>query len=132
MLLAIGPELLHAFFPHNTYSTVLSHIVITINPIAVHTGGDTEAPSGIDGLLDPSQLDQAQQIVNQARNDFPLHISGVASGSNLGEIYYEVCSLISENSCKKITWSETEPERKHTFTLSQSYDCLEYDGRKSS
>ena len=121
VLLAIGPELLSAFFP-----TVLSCIVIAINPTGVHTSGDIDAASGIDGLLDPSQLEQAQQITNQVRNDFPLHISGVASGSNLGEIYYEVCSLISENSCKKIIWSEEEPERKHnTFTLSESYDCLD-------
>lgn len=128
VLLAIEPELLSAFFPRNTNSTVLSHIVIAINPTGVHTGGDADDVSGIDGLLDPTQLEQAQQIAIQVRNDFPLHISGVASGSNLGEIYYEVCSLISENSCKKIIWNEAEPERKHNiFTLSESYDCLELD-----
>ncbi|KAI6650661.1 hypothetical protein LOD99_7711 [Oopsacas minuta] len=125
VLLAIGPDLLSSFLNLN-----LNPIVIVTYPVGLRTGGDVDPTSSSDGLLDASQLDQAQTTANQIRNEFGIFISGVASGSNLGEIYYQVCVLINENSYKKIDWCDMEPERK-PFALSESYDFLDSFNKKS-
>ena len=122
VLIAIGPELLQSFIG-------LNPIVIVTYPVGVRTGSDMEAKSlsTSDGLLDASQLEQGQITANQIRNDFGIDISGIASGTNLGEIFYQVHSIINDNSYKKIIWSDKAPERKSKGfgPLSESSDLLE-------
>ena len=122
VVLSIGSELLESFVKFDP-------IVILTCPHGVCSGGDYE-PTGLstsDGLLEYFQLEQAENTVNQIRNDFGPFISGIASGSNLGEIYYQVCTLINNNSYKRIDWSEIKPERQRSGfgPLSQSSDLLD-------
>ena len=128
VLIAIGPELIPTF-------KELSPIIIVTYPVGVRTGSDMNPKclSTSEGLLTASQLEEGQITANQIRNEFGIHISGIASGTNLGEMYYQVYSIIHANSFKKIVWSETAPEKrsKGFGPLSESSDLLETLGKVS-
>ena len=122
VLIAIVPELIPSFLD-------LNPIVVVTYPVGVRAGSDTDARplSASDGLLTAFQLDEGQISANQIRNEFGIHISGIASGTNLGEMFYQVYSIIDASSFKKIVWSDKPPERisKGFGPLSQSSDLLE-------